>query len=127
MVSPLAEMISRRRVSMDDKRARNGSVKHEKTCLVCGKNFETFYPNKTYCSYECSNKAHLDGMKAAKEAGRPTFTAQDRTCGVCGKTFKSHHYRRRYCSASCSKSAISAQHAEKKRQRTNKPVVLHEN
>lgn len=29
----------------------------EKKCIICGKNFETEYPNKRYCSLVCKDAA----------------------------------------------------------------------
>lgn len=40
-----------------------------KTCLICNKEFETNYPNKKYCSKECSRKAirEADRLRKKKE------------------------------------------------------------
>lgn len=37
-----------------------------KTCLICNKDFETNYPNKKYCSNECSREAAREADKLRK-------------------------------------------------------------
>lgn len=56
-----------------------------KKCLVCGKEFETKTPQKTYCSPECRKKAQ----------------GYYKICPACGKQFKTYSKNRIYCSAVC--------------------------
>lgn len=74
--------------------------KVEKTCIVCGKKFETsvLMQNKSkFCSNACKSKYRRD-MK---------LDNVEKTCEYCGSTFSSSKYeKQRFCSISCRSKAM---------------------
>lgn len=59
-----------------------------KTCIVCGKEFETNYPHQVTCGAECRREMK---RRKARERGRKRYWAKPKvkiTCRLCGKNFK---------------------------------------
>ena len=61
---------------------------YQKECKICGKKFETVYPNKKYCSFRC------------RERGMLTMHYVTKKCKMCGKEFVGNRSKR-YCSEEC--------------------------
>ena len=66
---------------------------HSKKCKLCGKEFETNYPSKVYCSYRCRNKATTLRNEVWKK------------CKVCGVSFLGNK-RKSYCSNRCAQIGV---------------------
>ena len=73
---------------------------YSKTCVVCGKVFETNNPRKKYCSKDCyfqvckkmaRDNARIKAKKNLKKI----------SCVVCGKVFESSYSNQIYCSKDC--------------------------
>lgn len=74
-----------------------------KTCIVCGREFESYHGLQTCCSVECKHKRGADYDRKyyrEKKTARPIPT---RSCIVCGRDFQppTSHRNRRTCSAEC--------------------------
>jgi len=69
-----------------------------KTCEICGKEFETGYSFKKYCSKKCRRlslnaRQNLKRQRAAK--------VEIHTCQNCGKQFETANKQKVYCSPKC--------------------------
>lgn len=86
----------------DPNAIRKSAAREIRTCIVCGKQYETLISetkNKRYCSAECYH---------AMQKGRPlrpgsTITVPCATCGTPVTRFKSQlrNYQKIYCSRQC--------------------------
>ena len=84
---------------------------HEKTCVVCGKAFESRRKDAIYCSNECRQK---DYFAKHYHPRQPI----DKTCAICGAHFTSKWPRANYCSDACrreSKRRYAAKQYEKRK------------
>lgn len=73
----------------------------KKKCPVCGRNFETEYVFKIYCSPKCASKSQkrfTPEQRAAFHTPAPGFE-----CGWCGKRVKpaGKDNRSKFCSDEC--------------------------
>lgn len=73
-----------------------------KVCAICGKGFESRFPNAVYCSpkcrYEAKRKYREDHKEERKAKIRETMLT---TCAVCGKEFYKDDSHKKYCSIEC--------------------------
>lgn len=93
---------------------------YTKACKVCGKEFQTTYPNKVICSDECRTqlnrqlcsrwyRSHKDESKNIK------------ICPVCGKEFKAQRVTAVCCCSKCTRKYYTMTHPPKKRKKIYKP------
>jgi hypothetical protein len=83
------------------KRTWEGRVPSKAICTVCGKEYETFFPERSfYCSTICNSKVQHERAKL-RPAPEPKYV--ERICEQCGKPFQiNKYYRARFCSYTCS-------------------------
>ena len=81
-----------------------------KTCLTCGKEFETFFGKTKFCSPKCrnkwSNRKIYERLKESRQhktpkPPKPTQEKQEKICLQCGKPFVATVYNKRFCSRQC--------------------------
>lgn len=83
----------------------------KKICPHCGKEFETHYLDKIYCSRECYNKAKNERQKLYEKQKReqkreqkdlpPKIIKVRGKCLACGKTFNPAFATEKFCSDKC--------------------------
>ena len=71
-----------------------------KVCAICGKEFETRYSHKRYCSLDCVVEAKRRDNKRRFQAKRAAPLVK-KTCAICGKEFETRYSHKRYCSSDC--------------------------
>jgi hypothetical protein len=72
-----------------------------KTCLICGKRFQSKAHNAKQCSPECRHKAKQIRW-ATLHGPRKTH---HKTCMICRESFETIYAVQKYCSSECYKSA----------------------
>ena len=77
-----------------------------KTCVMCGKEFNSKYNYAKYCSKTCSDKAYYRQHKKFKphyykktDATKPD--AMQGKCYACGRKFKRSFPHEKFCSDAC--------------------------
>ena len=92
-----------------DKRRKAGLL-FDKTCVVCGKHFETLIRTATTCSIECAYKKRTEEQKGSRKKGKTIHLEGSmrhghwkRTCIVCGKEFIAKNASTKICSDECRK------------------------
>ena len=73
-----------------------------KTCLICGKTFESKAYNAKHCSHECRLEAKRRRRKVSHKESRKTY---QKDCVLCGKQFDSKWILQKYCSSECYREA----------------------
>ena len=79
-----------------------------KHCEYCGKPMETDYPNKRFCSENCSKKARFERDESyydfphAPDA-EPIFSFQCKNCGKEVKVYSKYDQRISFCCGICAK------------------------
>ncbi len=100
---------------MQSKRAKQQWEKRKQTqepsvitCVVCGNEKETYYPDRTiYCGEVCKAKAQRDNYKEKHGYGyhrnrtKPAKPKGVITCSVCGEKRETHYLNSKYCSKKC--------------------------
>ncbi len=82
----------------------------KRVCKECGKEFETNYSRKIYCSYECQREA----LKIMNRKRVSEFQKKYRnTCRWCKTEFRGGRSQR-YCSPDCKAAAREKRAAEKR-------------
>lgn len=69
-----------------------------KICPACGKEFETKWKAKNFCSYECNYKSWYAVQRAKR-----LVKFYKKVCPVCGREFKTKFKRHKICSDACRK------------------------
>ena len=77
-----------------------------KKCKYCGKEFETKYSRKKYCSPECAKEVHKEQSRQSYKRNKKSENLYSmKKCKQCGNLFKPKHWRIQYCSDECRKEA----------------------
>lgn len=85
--------------------------RHERKCIICGREFKFTKYHKKYCSEECRYKGMLaNNRKSNRKHYRPS-TGVEQSCKECNKIFISHK-NSGYCSQECRKIARLRQKRE---------------
>ena len=74
-------------------------ILYQKTCRVCGKEFETPYRTKTLCSPECKRASQK--KYSFERRGGVVWAGIPRECEFCGKEFVPSGKYQKYCSPKC--------------------------
>ena len=72
-----------------------------KKCAVCGKEFETVYHSKLYCSPECKRIGVTEWQRNMRQKKREEKEPQISKCPICGNDFVVTTTQRKYCSDDC--------------------------
>ena len=84
-----------------------------RTCVVCGKTFETTFSRHVYCSKECRDfQRNADRREKRREETRIRQNTPV-TCPVCRKKFLSK-YGKKYCSYKCARKAQRRKDCERR-------------
>ena len=86
-----------------------------KTCLICGKEFQSKAHNAKHCSPECRLEAKRR-RRAASHGPRKVYSS---VCPVCGKPFDTIYAVKKYCSSECYRSARSRMKYVKRKKRNS--------
>ena len=82
-----------------------------KTCVICGKTFQSYRPNAMTCSYEC--RKEMIKRNHAEKVKRLEYTFK-KVCPTCGKEFMARTSAQLYCSDECRmKGALLKRNAPK--------------
>lgn len=85
-----------------------------KTCLICGKKFQSKAHNTKHCSRAC----RLEAKRRRWAASHGPRKIYNRTCVVCGKSFETKLAVQKYCSSKCYKLAwVNKKRSEGKKHR----------
>lgn len=74
----------------------------KRVCVICGKEFETDYPNQKACSEECKNK-RLRSYSLKMYYKNRKLKPATKKCVICGKTFQATHGNQKICSPKCAR------------------------
>ena len=81
-----------------------------KTCLICGKEFQSKAQNARYCSHECK----LIVKRNKRDASRGPSKTFKRLCESCGEPFETKVATKKYCSDECYRLATAARKRAKR-------------
>lgn len=70
----------------------------KKTCVYCGKEFETNIKRVKYCSIGCRQERNKSKNKLKEK--------MIKKCDICGKEFITNLKKQKYCSKECRKKAM---------------------
>ena len=79
------------------------SAVFNKTCHICGKEFQTKANNAKHCSRECK----LESQRRRRTASLGPLKAFSRTCPQCGGSFETRSANKKYCSQECYRLATN--------------------
>lgn len=95
-------------------------------CVVCGTEFQTYRPDRRFCSDNCRRRASRETEKAkaklqaqpktkAKPRHNPFIGPFHRVCDFCGKEFVANFARAKYCSLECNTKAYYKRQFERRK------------
>ncbi len=82
-----------------------------KTCHICGKEFQSKAHNARYCSHECK----LIAKRNRRDASRGPSKTFKKLCIKCGEPFETKVATKRYCSDECYRLATAARKRAKRK------------
>lgn len=93
-------------------------------CVVCDKEFQTYRPDRRYCSDACRKKAvrakkkereKAEPQPAPKLRSHPRFGMHPKICAFCGKEFVALSAKGKYCSLECNNKAFRKRQFERRK------------
>ena len=81
-----------------------------KTCVICGKAFETNFSRYKCCSPDCSKK-----LCTQRNHERDRKKSQQKFCVICGKPFTTHSANKITCSPECARTRFNRKREYKRK------------